>query len=247
MAATSELGGLEPDELAARLALPKHLVAIEPIQKSATGALWRGRDRRVGRDIIIKVLTPECRDRLEAETRALGRLGDHPNVLSASIVGHGEDGTAWVVTEEMAETLADAATGASPADVLTWSAQLASALEHVHANDVIHGDVTPNNVLVGADGDARLADFGSARLSGDPQARVPGGHTPRYAAPERRRGVPATRASDVHGYGATVLSVIPGGADGAPRRVRRLLRRCVRVDPDKRPDMSAVVRVMVRR
>ena len=71
---------------------------------------------RRGHDVVVKVLAPEHRDRLEAESRAMARLGEHPNVLSALMVGHAGDGTAWVVTERMAATLREASeeVGAPP-------------------------------------------------------------------------------------------------------------------------------------
>ena len=247
MGDASALGALEPGELAALLGLPPHLRVIEPVHSSATGVIWSGRDRRVGMDVVIKVMAAGHRDRLEAESRAMARLGEHPNVLAALMVGHTGDGIAWVVTEQMAATLREAAEDASGPKVLAWAGDVAAALEAVHGGGVVHGDLTPTNVLIDHAGTARLGDFGAARLEGDSHGAAHTGHTPRYAAPERRRGLAATRESDVYGYGATMLAVLPDGRSGVPRRTRHLLERCVRTDPARRPDAPAVARVMSRR
>lgn len=247
MGDASALDALEPEDLAALLGLPPSLRVIEPIHSSATGVIWSGRDRRVGMDVVVKVLAPEHRDRLEAETRAMARLGEHPNVLAALMVGHAGDGTAWVVTERMAATLREASEDAEVPQVLAWGGEVAAALRAVHGGGVIHGDLTPTNVLIDSAGAARLGDFGAARMEGDSHGAARTGHTPRFAAPERRRGAAATRESDVYGYGATMLAVLPDGRSGVPRRTRRLLRRCVRTDPASRPDAAAVARVMSRR
>jgi serine/threonine protein kinase len=243
----SALDALEPEDLSAHLGLPPNLRMIQPVHSSTTGVIWSGRDRRLGMDVVVKVLAPEHRDRLEAESRAMARLGEHPNVLSALMVGHAGDGTAWVVTERMAATLREASEEATVPQILVWAGEVAAAIEAVHGGGVIHGDVTPANVLIDSSGTARLGDFGAARLEGDSHGTERTGHTPRYAAPERRRGMAASRESDVYGYGATMLAVLPDGRSGVPRRTRRLLRRCVRTDPERRPDAPAVARAMSRR
>ena len=118
---------------------------------------------------------------------------------------------------------------------VVWTTQRATASEKSCGND------RPSS------GTARLGDFGAARLEGDSHGTERTGHTPRYAAPERRRGMAASRESDVYGYGATMLAVLPDGRSGVPRRTRRLLRRCVRTDPERRPDAPTVARAMSRR
>jgi hypothetical protein len=146
------------------------------------------------------------------------------------------------VTDEMRGSIAELAAGEDVTQLLRWGAQSAEALAHVHAAGIVHGDITPTNVLIDPAGHARLADFGAAVMQRDvPDAR-PGGHTPAWSAPDRRRGAPATPESDVYGLSATLLHVLPGAGEGVRRRVRRLLARGVQRDPARRPTAHDLAR-----
>ena len=225
--------------LAERLALPPWCVALEVMEHTGHRELWSGRDRRRGVDVVVKVVPPGRRAHLEAEARALARLGPHPHVVSLSAVGTAPDGSGWLAVDRAAQgSLADQPRPA-PARALRWASQLAEALAHAHARGVVHGDVTPANVLLDARGQVLLGDFGAASLAAaSPEgvpAGPPGGHTPGFAAPERRRGGPATTASDVYGFGATVAHLLGPGFPRAPRRARRVLRRTLADRPQRRP------------
>lgn len=225
---------------------------MAPIESTARGELWVGRDRRRGRDVVVKVVPGAAADRVEAEARSLARLGDHPHVLVPVAVGRGPD-VAWVVTDHVAGgTLWEASRGAPAGVVVAWLAQVASALARAHDLGVAHGDVTPTNVLVergagnGA-GRAVLADFGSALLAEPERTDAPpGGHTPRWAAPERRRGGPPTAAGDVYGLGATGTAALAVAGGRAPWPARRLLRRCAATRPARRPTAQTVARRLGR-
>ena len=225
--------------LAERLALPPWIVALE-VMEHGHRELWSGRDRRRGVDVVVKVVPPGRRAHLEAEARALARLGTHPHVVALSAVGTAPDGSGWLAMDLAARgSLADQPRPA-PARALRWASQLAEALAHAHARGVVHGDLTPANVMLDAGGRLLLGDFGAASLStgAGPEPRAagpPGGHTPGFAAPERRRGGRATTASDVYGFGATVAHLLGPGLPRVPRRVRRLLRRSLDHRPERRP------------
>lgn len=101
------------------------------------------------------------------------------------------------------------------ADRCKLSTQIAAGLSYMHDENIVHGDVKPSNVLVSADGIAKLADFGSAAVAYDPAIQVTvtltQGNTPRYAAPELLSYQKTkTRESDVYALGMTILVVISG-------------------------------------
>jgi ankyrin repeat protein len=106
-------------------------------------------------------------------------------------------------------------------DKLALLRQALSGLEHVHRMGVVHADVKPENVFVSGDGSAKLGDFD---VSHDDTTRLTMvttlvGFTLHYAAPELLRGAPASKASDVFAFGATLHDVVRGD--------RRLQRPCV--------------------
>jgi serine/threonine protein kinase len=261
-------GSTAPEGPPARPAsLPAHVRLVEPIGAGGSGIVWRARDRRAGRDVAVKVVAlgagpggAERRERFEREARALARLGAHPAIPTVHQLGVGPDGMAWLVTDLVADgSLARRvdAGGALPVDAtLVIGTGIAAALDHAHRQGVVHGDVTPANVLLRADGTAVLADLGAAALDAaalgattlgaavaSPGATAPepspgGGITPAFAAPERLDGAPATAATDVFGLGATLRFAATGrlgAADDVPRGLDGVVRRCCAPDAGARP------------
>jgi len=216
--------------------------------------VWRARDRRRGVDAAVKVvlLSGERgdlrRSRFEAELRSLVRLSEEPSVLPVSAAGSDED-VAWIMTPLADASLVDLVQGRgpfTPTGAVSLGESIAAALMAAHALGVVHGDVTPANVLELA-GEAVLADFGMASLNGP----LGGSHgaTPGWAAPEVLDGGSCTPASDVYGLGATVWTAVSGDlsrpgcppdVSQVPRGVAEFIDACCDPDPERRP---AAVRV----
>lgn len=228
-------------------ALADHVELAELIGVSDHARLYAGLDRRRGIEVVVKAYASEARAMCEAEARALARLGDHPHILTAAAVGHsgGEVGLHWIVTDRALGGSLAQRIGAPANEVIIWAAQLAEALAHTHANGVVHGDVTPSNVFLDPDGLVLLGDFGSAVLLGDATtADRATGHTPAYAAPERRRLAAPAPTDDVYGLAATMMAVC-GEHHELPGGPRRLLQRCLGV-AGSRPDALTLARRLAR-
>ncbi|PNT67117.1 hypothetical protein BRADI_3g21215v3 [Brachypodium distachyon] len=111
-------------------------------------------------------------------------------------------------------SLADAARrrGMDEAEVRGYAADVLRALDYLHGSArVVHGDVKGGNVLVGADGRARLADFGCAHSITGRTTTMPLGGTPAFMAPEVARGEGQGPAADVWALGCTVVEMAAGG------------------------------------
>ncbi|MBO2457897.1 serine/threonine-protein kinase [Actinomadura violacea] len=142
-----------------------------------------------------------------------------------------------------------------PGQAARIGADIAAALEALHAEGIVHNDVKPGNIVVTAEGTAKLADFGAAVRPADlPPEPCPGGirRTPGYAAPEVEAGRPEP-ASDVYSLGATLHKLITGlaPADGtgevpAPETgpLRDLLASMLQHDPAARPAPAEVRRLL---
>lgn len=191
-----------------------------------TGVVWRARDRELGEIVAVKVLRPEvvatgedALDRFRHELRLARRL-THRNIVRLHDLGRDAE-SAYLTMEYVAgASLAAllAAHGALPAAaVLSVAKQLARALDVAHADGVVHGDLKPANLLLGAGGVLKVADFGIARLVRAPVA-APGPTdivgalvgTPAFMAPELLLGAAPSTASDLYAAGLVLHACLTG-------------------------------------
>jgi serine/threonine protein kinase len=184
------------------------------------GAVWQGRDEVLGRAVAIKKVgvqpggtSPDLM-RAEREARLAARL-NHPHVVAVfDLVEDGEQ--QWLVMEyvegrNLAELVRDEG-AMDPDRAAAIMVQVADALSAAHGAGVVHRDVKPSNILVGATGHVKLSDFGIARAEADASLTQTGLVTgsPAYLAPEIASGQLATPASDVWSLGATLFHTLSG-------------------------------------
>ncbi len=194
------------------------------IGRGGAGVVYAGWDPRLQRDVAVKVLrAPNASDaqlrRFAREARSLAKVR-HPNVVAVHEVGH-EQGRPYIVMDrvrgESLQARIDRDGPLAPREAAAVCARLARALEAAHGESVVHRDVKPDNVIVGADGAPLLTDFGLAKDLDDPTASISlDGRfigTPGFAAPEQTRGSEAIGAAvDVYGLGATLFAMVTGVA-----------------------------------
>jgi non-specific serine/threonine protein kinase/serine/threonine-protein kinase len=180
--------------------------------------VYAATDRRLGREVAIKLLLPamaarpDVRRRFEAEARAAASL-IHPNAVAVFDTGE-DDGVAYIVMERLpGETLADRLT-AGPVDpgwVRRLGCDVLGALGAAHAAGIVHRDVKPGNILLTSEGSAKIADFGIATsLDADPTSASHLIGTPAYLAPERLEGAPASPRSDLYSLGVVLYEALAG-------------------------------------
>jgi serine/threonine protein kinase len=205
---------------------------LQPIGAGGMGEVYRARDRKLGRDVAIKILPrafsedPERRARFEREARVLAAL-NHPHI--ATIHGFEEaDGVGALVLELVeGPTLADRLRqGALPAgEAIAIGRQMAAALEAAHEKGIIHRDLKPANVKLTVDGTVKLLDFGLAkalepRVDADPSQSptltsdgtrvgvILG--TAAYMSPEQARGQTLDKRTDIWSFGCVLYEMLTG-------------------------------------
>ncbi len=197
-----------------------------PIGRGGMGVVWLAHDRLLDREVAIKEIAfpdtlPEHeRDSLRArvlrEARTAARL-IHPGVITVYDV-LSEEGRTFIVMELItAPTLAEvvARWGPLPPErVARIGLQVAFALHAAHQAGIVHRDVKPANVMVAEDGSVWLADFGIARLQGDPRLTASGlvVGSPAYMAPEQASGGDSGPEVDLWELGATMYYALEGEA-----------------------------------
>lgn len=189
---------------------------VREIGRGATSTVYLARDRTLGLPLALKVLHPDagsgedCR-RFFAEARVVAALR-HPGVVA--IYDLDQDTRTLVMEYLPAGSLRDRLLSARPAglpadQVFALARNLLATLEYVHAAGVVHGDITPRNILFRDAEQPVLADFGSARVLGTQLGEVAGG-TPIYLAPEQLAGEPSTPLTDLFSLGAVLWEALVG-------------------------------------
>ena len=190
---------------------------VRQIGRGAQGKVFLATDPQLGRTVAVKTVTPQSSlvanavARLLKEARTASSLS-HPNLVPVYEAGlHGV--CPYVVFEYVeGRTLAEVlrVDGVMPpARAVITMSQILAGVAHAHAKGLIHGDITPSNILVTSEGVPRVTDFGISRGVWELVANAPSG-TPRYMAPEHFRNCPADMRSDVYALGVIFYEMLTG-------------------------------------
>ena len=164
------------------------------------------------------LVDPRLAERLVQERQILARL-EHPNIARLLDGGTTEDGVPYFVLERIDGLPIDRhcdERNLSVSDRIRLFRTVCGAVAYAHKNLVVHRDLKPSNILVGADGQPKLLDFGIAKVLSPDELEEEGGRTispaltPSYASPEQLRGEPVTTATDIYSLGVVLYRLLVG-------------------------------------
>ena len=204
---------------------------LSPLGAGGMGEVYRARDKKLDRDVAVKVLPqaiaadPDALARFEREAKAVAALS-HQNILSIFDFGN-HDGVAYAVTELLeGETLrGKLAAGPIPQkQAVDYALQVAKGLSAAHERGIVHRDLKPENLFVARDGHLKILDFGLAKkvepVAPGEETSMPtvSGHTEPgtvmgtvgYMSPEQVRGLTVDHRSDIFSFGAILYELLSG-------------------------------------
>jgi hypothetical protein len=174
------------------------------------------------RDVAFALVKTEklddaTRTRVTREARAMGRLGDHPNIVAIYDMGE-QEGQPYIVTPVMPGGDVESLIEKAPEhrlpveQAITIAKAVCRGLEFAHSKGVIHRDIKPGNIWLGTDGTARIGDFGLALAADLPRLTQPGMMvgTVTYMPPEQAMGGKVTTKIDLYSLGAMLYEMVTG-------------------------------------
>jgi hypothetical protein len=241
--------------------------------------VYLAHDTLLDRDVAFALIKTEklddaSRTRIIREARAMGRLGDHPNIVTIHDMGDHE-GQPYIVIPLMPGGDVEGLIEKAPEHRLPIEQAVGIAkavcrgLEFAHSKGIIHRDIKPGNIWLGADGTVKIGDFGLALAADLPRLTQPGMMvgTVTYMPPEQAMGGKVTAKADLYSLGAMLYEMVTGrppfvGDDSVaiigqhintppvsptwhradlPPALEMLILQLLEKDPEKRPESAAVV------
>ena len=234
------------------------LTVHEALASGSFGTVYRAYDNHLRREVALKLMPAAAASEawLE-EARRLARVR-HPGVIA--ILGADRDehhAGIWMELSNGRTLDCYLRENANSADWIAIAESVADALAAVHARQLVHGDVKPNNILVEPSGRVLLLDFGAATMEGESAYQA----SPKTAAPEVLATGDSGPASDIWSLGILLARGVQGQfpfeaisteelvvrqrsapmLSGVPRSLRGLLLRMLALEPDRRPKAETVV------
>lgn len=248
-----------------------HYRIVGKLGQGGQATAYRAEDLRLNRPVVIKALRPElaqnesARRRFEREACLCSTL-EHPNICAIYDIGENE-GLAYIVMQLVdGRTLKELIAGRplQTLSALSIAIQIADAIAVAHANGIIHRDIKPTNLMVTASGQAKVLDFGLAKVlasaaapaptssGGDPvtEIGVPYGSMG-YGSPEQASGEQVDHRSDIFSLGVVLYEMVTGQPAFKGRTRVEVLRGVITEQPrpiaELNPNVPGQLRAIIER
>jgi class 3 adenylate cyclase len=236
--------------------------------------VYLAHDEKLDRDVAVAMIKTDGLDadgltRVRREAQAMGRLGDHPHIVTIHDVGD-DQGQPYIVSQYMAGGAVDALEHPIPLERTLGIAKGACrGLAHAHANGIVHRDLKPGNVWLAADGTAKIGDFGLAVALDRSRLTMAGMlvGTVAYMPPEQALGGETTPRADLYSLGCMLYEMVTGRppfvgndptavisqhinqppvapswlTESCPPELEEVILRLLAKDPGARPESAADV------
>ncbi len=213
--------------------------------RGAMGVVFHAIDPNIGRPVAIKTIrltdvgnTEErarLRERLSREARSAGILS-HPGIVTIYDVEQ-EGDVAYIAMEYVDGPTLDEALSSpqpmTPRRVFSILGQTAVALDYAHQKGIVHRDIKPANIMIAADGNVKITDFGIAKITASEQFTMTGTivGTPHYMAPEQVQGQPVDGRADQFSLAVVAFEMLTGDKPFTGDQLTTVVYKIVAEDP----------------
>jgi serine/threonine protein kinase len=218
---------------------------VAKLGTGAMGVVYKGYDEMIKRNVAIKMIylekflneeqLEEVRKRFYRECRAAGNLS-HPHIVTIYDVGEYKDqpfiAMEYIDGENLVQKIKKYKVGLPWKFVVDIFIQVAKGLEYAHKKGIIHRDIKPANILVDRENQAKIADFGIAKISFSKMTKtglILG--TPSYMAPEQIRDGKTDKRSDIFSLGASLYQAVTGAKPFTGKDISEVMRKVIQYDP----------------
>lgn len=228
-----------------------HYRVLEKIGQGGMGEVYKAEDRKLGRQVALKLLPPDAAEdetakrRLLQEARAASAL-NHPNIVTVYSIEEAE-GYAFIVMEyvegETLKSIIDRG-ALETSRLIHLGSQVAEALGAAHSAGLIHRDIKPSNILVTSAGQAKILDFGLAKLTQISDQSLSGKQTMSrltktgmvlgtivYMSPEQTRGEVLDARTDIFSLGCVLYEAATGKVPFSGPSILSVLHEIATADP----------------
>ena len=228
-----------------------HYKILEKLGEGGMGVVYKAQDLTLDRFVGIKVLpahlaaSPESRARFIVEAKATAAL-NHPNILSVYEIDEKDDSLFLVMEYVEGQTLKSylanlkTGTGVPVQQAIDWVQKIAQGLKAAHEKNIVHRDIKAENVMLTAQGELKVMDFGLAKLKTTRSLTTTGSSlgTLAYMSPEQAQGLPADARSDLWSLGILFFEILTADLPFKSEHDAGLMYLIVNQDPPMPSDLD---------
>ena len=236
-----------------------HYKILEKLGAGGMGVVYKAEDTKLKRTVALKFLPPDltrdpqAKERFIHEAQAASAL-DHPNICTIHNIGETDDGQLFIVMacyegEILKERIQQGSLGIDEA--LEIAGQVALGLWKAHEKGIAHRDIKPANIILTKDGQAKILDFGLAKLARHSRLTKMGTTvgTVAYMSPEQARGEEVDERTDIWSLGVVLYEMVTGrlpfGSDYEQALIYCILNEQPTPPTNVRPDVPADLEQMI--
>ena len=224
---------------------------IGELGRGAMGVVYKAKDPTIGRTVAMKTMrvdthgleTEDMLRRFKNEARAAGLL-NHPNIVTIFDAGE-QDGMFYIAMEFIEGTTLHSMLAErrvlSPDEAIRISRQICKALDYAHAGGIIHRDIKPANIMITANGQVKIMDFGIAKAGGGMTSTGQVLGTPNYMSPEQVKGKPLDGRSDLFSFGVMLYEMLTGEKPFVGQNVTTIIYKIVHENPIAPRDLDVTI------